>query len=73
MRTGTEAHDSTNSPWYEPLGALINKQYYMYASGGMYALSAAAVRLLTGIPIKQRRLSGWSSVASVICSCAHAT
>lgn len=58
MRTGTEAHDSVHSPWYEPLGALINKQYYMYASGGMYGLSATAVQLITSVPIEQRRLSG---------------
>ena len=58
MRAGTEAHDMKHSPWFEPLGMLHNKQYYMYASGGMYSLSAEDVQLLTSIPIQQRRLSG---------------
>lgn len=58
MRVGTAAHDMTDSPWYEPLGVLHNKQYFMYASGGFYALSAAAVQLLFSVPLSQRRLSG---------------
>lgn len=58
MRTGTDAHDVTYSPWYEPLGVLHNGKYYMYASGGMYGLSRTAVRLLTSVPMEDRRLSG---------------
>ena len=65
MRAGTDAHDMTYSPWYEPLGVLHNKKYYMYASGGMYALSAKAVQLLTHVPLTQRRLSGGSDDTSV--------
>ena len=65
MRVGTEAHDFTSSPWYEPLGILHNKQYYMYASGGFYALSAAAVQLLFSVPLSQRRLSGGSDDTTV--------
>lgn len=65
MRAGTDAHDMTNSPWYEPLGVLHNKKYYMYASGGMYALSSEAVQLLTQVPLSQRRLSGGGDDTSI--------
>ena len=65
MRAGTEAHSMTNSPWYEPLGVLHNHKYYMYASGGMYALSAEAVQLLTQVPLSQRRLSGGGDDTSI--------
>jgi len=65
MRVGSEAHDMTNSPWYEPLGVLYSKRYHMYASGGFYALSSEAVQLLTQIPMSQRRLAGGGEDASV--------
>ena len=65
MRAGTEAHSMTDSPWYEPLGVLHNHKYYMYASGGMYALSAEAVQLLTRVPLSQRRLSGGGDDTSI--------
>ncbi len=65
MRAGTDAHDMTNSPWYEPLGVLHNKKYYMYASGGMYALSSEAVQLLTQVPLSRRRLSGGGDDTSI--------
>ena len=65
MLVGNEALDMTDSPWYEPLGVLHNKQYYMYASGGFYALSAAAVQLLFSVPLSQRRLSGGSDDTTV--------
>ena len=58
MRVGTEAHSMTTSPWYDPLGILISNKYYMYASGGMYALSSEGARIITGVPLSQRRLSG---------------
>lgn len=72
MRAGTEAHDMKHSPWFEPLGVLHNKQYYMYASGGMYGLSAEAVQLLTSIPIQQRRLSG-ACISPQYAWCIHYT
>ena len=65
MRAGTEAHDMTYSPWYEPLGVLHNNKYYMYASGGMYALSAKAAQLLTQTPFSERRLAGGGEDASM--------
>ena len=58
----------TYSPWYEPLGVLHNKQYYMYASGGMYGLSRTAVKLLTSVSMEDRRLSGLSDCLCV-CLC----
>ena len=58
MRVGTEAHSMTTSPWYDPLGILISNKYYMYASGGMYALSSEAARIITSVPLSQRHLSG---------------
>ena len=65
MRAGSDAHDMTNSPWYEPLGVLYSKKYHMYASGGFYALSSEAVQLLTQIPMSQRRLAGGGDDTSV--------
>ena len=58
MRVSTDAHNTTDSPWYDPLGMLIGNKYYMYASGGMYALSSETARMITSIPLSQRRLSG---------------
>ena len=58
MRVGTEAHSAVNSPWYDPLAVLFNKRYYMYASGGMYALSSEAAEVITDVPLSKRRLSG---------------
>ena len=65
MRVGTEAHDMTYSPWYEPLGVLHSHKYYMYASGCMYALSREATQLVTRVPLSARRLSGAGDDASV--------
>ncbi len=65
MRAGSDAHDMTNSPWYEPLGVLYSKKYHMYASGGFYALSSEAVQLLTQIPMSQRRLAGGGDDTSI--------
>lgn len=65
MRVGSEAHDMKESPWYEPLGVLHSHKYYMYASGCMYALSREAARLVTGVPLSQRRLAGGGEDASV--------
>ena len=65
MRVGTKAYSTVNSSWYDPLGILINDKYYMYASGGMYALSSEAVRIITSMPLSQRRLSGGGEDTSV--------
>ena len=65
MRAGTDAHDMPTSPWYDPLGVLFNNKYYMYASGGMYALSSDAVQIITQVPLSQRRLSGGGEDASL--------
>ena len=65
MRVGTEAHAMKESPWYEPLGVLNSHKYYMYASGCMYALSQQAARLVTRVPLSERRLSGAGDDASV--------
>ena len=58
MRVGTQASDKANSRFYEPLRMLFNNKYYMYASGGMYALSAEAVQLLVSTPVGKRQLAG---------------
>ena len=65
MRVGTEAHSKVNSRWYDPLGVLFSKRYYMYASGGMYALSSEAAQMITSVPLSQRRLSGGGEDTSV--------
>ena len=62
MRSGTNAHDMKHSPWFEPLGMLHSKKYFMYASGAMYSLSAEAARLITSVSVQHRRVAGGTSM-----------
>ncbi|KAK9823820.1 hypothetical protein WJX72_005724 [[Myrmecia] bisecta] len=58
MRVGSEAFEDPKHRYHEPNRVLHNGQYYMYASGAMYALSANAAGLIASIPLSKWRISG---------------